>query len=601
MDVVAELARFASTFNVVNVAIALAAVLVVRAVVQLLGLDHGPIPQLKLQAPAEADPAWTPSKLPSKAPSIRDPSRPSVIICYDPATGYSLGEVPVVPPAEVARIVERARKAQEKYAQTTFEQRRMLLRTLLDWIVKNQETICRIAARDSGKSLIDANFGEILPTCEKLRWTIANGEEVLRSEQRTPGMIMAHKIPRVDYVPVGVMGCIVSWNYPFHNVFGPVISALMAGNACVVKCSEHVAWSTAFWQRLMSAALAANGLSEDLVVFMNGYAETGQALVETADKITFIGSPGVGKIIMAHASKTLTPVILELGGKDCAVVFEDCDYPQFRHNSMRYSFQNSGQNCAGLERVIIHESLFERFVEDSVKTLSKMRVGSPLAEDIDCGAITMAAQLGIIQTLVDDAISKGARVHVGGRQYKNPKFPHGQFYAPTLISGITKDMRIAHEEVFGPVMLVFSFKTEDEAVALANSTQFGLGSGVFTLDIARGERVARRLNVGFSNVNDFGVSYLCQGLPFGGVGISGVDRFSGVEGLRGNCNPRAMTTDKYNLLGIRTNLPGVLRYPIAPVGPRFQATLVELLYSYSPLSQIAALFRVAKISLLGSA
>ncbi|KAH9275276.1 hypothetical protein BASA83_002511 [Batrachochytrium salamandrivorans] len=571
-----------------------AALLAVRFIIRISCSFSTSAPDFSVTAPPEADLAWNPAELPSQAPSIRDPKDPATILCYDPATGFPLGKRPIVAPEHVGDIVARARKAQEQYASTTFEQRRTLLRSLLNWIVNNQDLICRVAARDSGKSLIDSSFGEILTTCEKLRWTIQHGENALRSEIREPGMIMAHKIPRVDYVPVGVMGCIVSWNYPFHNVFGPVISALMAGNACVVKCSEQVAWSTTFWQSIMSSALRANNISEDLVVFINGFGETGQALVETADKITFIGSPGVGKIIMRHASHTLTPVILELGGKDCAIVFEDCDYQQFRHNAMRYSFQNSGQNCAGLERVIIHESLYNRFVHDTTNTIKELRIGAPLNEVIDFGAITMLSQ-----SLVEDAVKMGAKAQTGGTVYNHPKYPFGQYFAPTLLTGVTIKMRISQEEIFGPVMIVMKFKTEEEAIALANSSPFGLGSGVFTLDINRGERVARKLRVGSSNINDFGVNYLCQGLPFAGVGISGIDRFSGIEGLRGNCHPRAMTTDKLNFLGIRTNLPPLIRYPIAPFGKLFQETLVELLYALNLSAKVAALIRIAKISILG--
>ena len=552
---------------------------------------------IRVVAPAEASIDWKPC-FDTPVEAANDPQ--NTIQCFDPATGWYLGQQPVTQPAAVKDIVEAAKEAQKCYLKSSFAKRRQVLRTLLDYLVEHQELICRIAARDSGKHLVDASFGEILTTCEKLRWTIDNGETVLASETRSPGLIMAHKLPRVDYVPVGVMGCIVSWNYPFHNVVGPIISALMAGNGCVVKASEQVAWSTAFWQDLIHACLAANGIDTRLVSIINGYGQTGQALVECCDKITFIGSPGVGKIIMNHASKTLTPVILELGGKDCAIVCEDADYNQFRHNSLRYCFQNAGQNCAGLERVIIHHSLHDRFIRDTVESVSKMRIGSPLLEDIDCGAITMPSQLEIIQSLVDDAVTKGAIVHIGGKRFINPKYPDGNYFLPTIISGITMDMRIAKEEIFGPVMLVMKFNTDDEAIELANSSPFGLGGGVFTLNRQRGESIAYRMRVGFVNLNDFGVNYLCQGLPFGGVGISGVDRFSGVEGLRGNCHPRAVTTDKFDFMGIRTNLPPVLRYPIAPVGKQFQENIVKLLYASAWRDKLNALKEVATISIFGS-
>ena len=262
------------------------------------------------------------------------------IQCYDPSTGYTLGTVLGVSAQEMKSIVSNARKAQQHYVQSTFAQRRALLKTFLDWVTEHQNEISALCCRDSGKTMIDGSFGEILTTCEKLRWTMAHGESALAPEYRSPGLIMAHKIPTVEYHPVGVMGCIVSWNYPFHNVFGPVISALMAGNASVIKCSEHVAFSTSFWESVFHAALDLHGFDKNLVRIVNGWSDAGAALVESADKITFIGSPEIGKVVMRHASYTLTPVILELGGKDVAVLFDDADYDQIVQVSLRGTFQN---------------------------------------------------------------------------------------------------------------------------------------------------------------------------------------------------------------------------------------------------------------------
>lgn len=288
----------------------------------------------------------------------------------------------------------KAKEAQKLYSQTSFDQRRALLKTILAWVVDNQDKICALASRDSGKTVIDGSFGEILTTCEKLRWTISNGEQALAPEYRSPGMIMSHKVPRVEYHPVGVMGCIVSWNYPFHNVMGPVISALMAGNASVIKCSEHVAWSTSFWQSVFDAALEIHGFDKNIVRLVNGWADAGAALVETADKITFIGSPEVGKLVMKHASATLTPVILELGGKDVAVVFDDADYDQVVQVSLRGTFQNAGQNCAGLERLVVQAGIYDKFVSDMEKRVADLRVGPPLGkEQVDMGAMTMYTQV----------------------------------------------------------------------------------------------------------------------------------------------------------------------------------------------------------------
>ncbi|KAI9193138.1 Aldehyde/histidinol dehydrogenase [Polychytrium aggregatum] len=534
---------------------------------------------ISVAPPAEASPEWNGKVL--DKPSIKCADDPYKIQCYEPTTGRSLGIQRATKPDEMIEIIKKARAAQVEYAKTTFAQRRAILTTLLDFTTKNQDDIIRVCSRDSGKAFVDANLGEILATLARLEFTIAAGERVLKPEQRGVSLLTIHKRPRIEYHPVGVMGCIVSWNYPFHNTFGPMISSLMAGNACVIKCSEHVAWSTAYWNQIIKSTLRAHGINEDLVTLVNGWGDAGAALVSNADKIIFIGSPGVGKIIMRNASDTLTPVVLELGGKDVVICFDDCDYNQVLHSLMRATFQNAGQNCAGCERVLLQEGIYDKLVADLTERVRKLRIGAPLEESVDVGGMTMEAQLAIIQDLVDDAVQKGARLLAGGKQYIHPKYPKGQFYEPTLLADVTLDMRITKEEVFGPVMVIMKFKTEEEALALANSCEFGLGSAVYTLDLERGERVARKLRVGMSNVNDFGINYLCQSLPFGGVRMSGFDRFSGYEGLRGQCHLRSTTSDRFSLFGVRTHIPGPLQYPISQAAVRFNEALMNVLFSPS--------------------
>ncbi|TPX44192.1 hypothetical protein SeLEV6574_g04650 [Synchytrium endobioticum] len=533
---------------------------------------------LEIPAPPEADETWKGETL--TQPDIRDPLYPRVIICYDPATGQLLGKRRAMAPAEVVETVARSRQAQREYAKTPFTKRRAILTTLLDWIVENQEVVCRVTARDSGKTIVDASFGELLTTCEKLRWSIANGEKVLAPEYRGGGgLVVAHKSARVEYVPVGVMGCIVSWNYPCHNVLGPIISAVMAGNGCVVKASEHVAWSTHYWQTIVRLALRKHGVDEALITVVNGWADAGEALIECADKITFIGSPAVGKQVMKKASETLTPVVLELGGKDAAVICDDCDFNQVVQIAMRGTFQNCGQNCIGLERLVVHTKIYDQFVSEMEGRIRTLRQGPPLsASAVDCGAMTMSLACKNIKALVDDAVESGARLLVGGARYICPSYPSGQFFQPTLLVDVTPDMRIANEEVFGPVAVVMKFNTDEDAIRIVNACPFGLGASVFTLDYARGDAIAKRLKTGMANVNDFGINYLCQSLPFGGIGVSGIDRFAGVEGLRGNCHVRAMTSDYYWFLGIRTGIPPLLQYPLSKTSDQFQKALVEFLY-----------------------
>jgi acyl-CoA reductase-like NAD-dependent aldehyde dehydrogenase len=305
---------------------------------------------------------------------------------------------------------------------------------------------------------------------------------------------------RVEYHPIGVMGVIVSWNYPIHNVLSPLISALMAGNGVVVKCSEETAWSATILSSIVHDMLVAHSVDPNLVSFCNGGVDVGESLVRSADKIIFIGSPGVGKIVMRNAAETLTPVVLELGGKDAAIVFDDAGAEAFGV-LMRAGLQNAGQNCAGLERVICEAGAYEEFLEKAGEVYKSLRIGSAFEEDIDVGAVTMKGQMGIVKALVDDAVDKGARVVAGGKVYVHPEYPEGQFYMPTVLADVTKDMRIYHEEVFGPVLLVFRFESEAEAVEIANGTAFGLGSAVFSRDYVKAERVCKVLKAGMSNVN----------------------------------------------------------------------------------------------------
>ncbi|KAL3901127.1 MAG: hypothetical protein SGCHY_000847 [Lobulomycetales sp.] len=449
--------------------------------------------------------------LPSRELSDEWTGNPSVSIkegeipCSDPATGFFIASVPASSAQDVADAVKRAKQAQRIYAKDTgFSKRAQILQSLYDYILENKDDLCRISARDTGKTKLDATFAEIIPTLEKIMWTIQYGPGALAPESRESGRISMLTSARVEYHPVGVMGVIVSWNYPIHNVLSPLVSALMAGNGCVIKCSEQTAWTSVFLSSLIRRVLTAHHVSPDLVSFVNGYGEAGEALVRSADKITFIGSPRVGQLVMRTASETLTPVVLELGGKDAAIVFNDCEFDQMFGVVMRASLQNAGQNCAGLERICLQNDVYEAFIEKAGNVYRDLRVGSPFENSgkgsaIDVGAITMAAQVDIISELVDDAVAKGASVVAGGSVYHHPKYPKGQYYLPTILADITPEMRIYHEEVFGPVLLAFKFSSEKEALAIANATPFGLGAAVFSCDYGKAERVSRQVRAGMCN------------------------------------------------------------------------------------------------------
>jgi len=528
----------------------------------------------------------------SEEMAIRDDkASPGQVRCYDPATGCLLGTVAAMTAAEVDEAAGRARRAQEAWRETSFEARRRVLRVLLRYVVEHQEEICVVNARDSGKPRVDALLGEIMTTCEKISYVVKHGEAALAREYRPTSLMTCYKDAFVEYHPLGVIGVIAPWNYPFHNMYNHIASGIFAGNAVVVKVSEYTSWSAAYYLRVVRAALEAEGHDPDLVQVITGFGEAGAALVASpdVDKVLFTGSPGVGKLVMRGASAHLKPVVLELGGKDPMVVCEDANVDAIVPIACRGVYQNSGQNCCGIERVILYDRVHDEFVEKVVRVVSQLRQGPPLGpQPVDVGAMVTPQQLDIIQDLVDDAVAKGATVRVGGR--RNTAHGPGLFYEPTVLVGVTSEMRIAQEEVFGPVMAIFRVTDDDHALRVVNDCDFGLGACVFCKSDARGERLGQRIRSGMTCINDFATNYLVQSLPFGGIKHSGFDRFAGPEGLRALCLQKSVVLDKVPF--IRTTIPGILQYPIKPRGFEFGQALVRLIYGSSLSQRLASIFSV---------
>ena len=250
----------------------------------------------------------------------------SIIHLWDPSTLDYFGKINTMDDKEVKAVVAKGRVAQQEWVKSSFTKRRLLMRTMQRFIVENQENCARVAVRESGKTLLDALIGEVLVTCEKLAWLANSGEQYLQPEYRDTGRMMAMKKVHVEYVPLGVIGAIVPWNYPFHNVFNPVSAALFSGNAIVIKVSEYASWSIGYYKRVIDACLDAVGAPRDLVQFVVGYGATGSSLVTSGvDKVIFVGSPQVGAIVARTAAANLTPVVLELGGKDPFIVCDDAN------------------------------------------------------------------------------------------------------------------------------------------------------------------------------------------------------------------------------------------------------------------------------------
>jgi len=370
------------------------------------------------------------------------------------------------------------------------------------------------------------------------------------------------------------------WNYPFHNMYNHIVSGLFTGNAVVTKVSEFTAFSSVYFERIIQKILVTAGHSPDLVQVVNGFADAGAALVGSGvDKIVFTGSPQVGKLIMRGASETLTPCVLELGGKDPFIVTDDADLDQVVPFALRGTYQNAGQNCVGAERFFVYSQVYDAFLEKVLSVVKGMKQGVPLTTpDVDMGASVTAAQIDIIDDLVQDAVRNGAKVLVGG--HRNKALSPGLFYSPTIVVVATPDMRIVKEEVFGPVMTIIKVTGGDaQCLDMVNASDYGLGSSVFCRDLKRATSIASRIRCGMSVVNDFAANYLVQALPFGGVKHSGFDRFAGPEGLRALCLQKSVVVDKLSFL--KTNVPPVVGYPTTPKAVQFTQGLVSMLYGTS--------------------
>ncbi|KAF1991571.1 aldehyde dehydrogenase [Aulographum hederae CBS 113979] len=513
--------------------------------------------------PEQCRPEWKGEIL--EEPSIKLP-KSSAIQCYCPANGRLLGLVNPATPDGIDRAVSRAQQAQKEWAKTTFSQRRRVLKTLLKFLLENQDTIATASCLDSGKTRVDACFGEILVTAEKLKWTIDHGERPLRPSSRPTNFLMFYKKNEVVYEPLGVVSAAVSWNYPFHNLFGPVISALFSGNAIVLKPSEQTAWSSAYFTSIARGALTACGHNAQLIQTTVCWPSVAPHLTSHPgiSHLTFIGSRPVAHLVAASAAKALTPTVIELGGKDAAIILDDIgsDLSRVTQILLRGVFQAAGQNCIGIERIICLPTIYPKIVSELHSRIKSFRSGSILdsATPIDVGASISAANFSTLESLIADAVSRGATLLAGGKRLLHPDHPKGHYFQPTLLIDVTPSMPIAQTELFAPIAVVMKAESVAQAIEIANSTPYALGASVFGKRLADLECVAREVHAGMVAINDFAAYYAVQ-LPFGGVKGSGYGRFAGEEGLRGLCNMKAICRDRWPGV-MKTAIPGPLGLPV---------------------------------------
>jgi acyl-CoA reductase-like NAD-dependent aldehyde dehydrogenase len=465
------------------------------------------------------------------------------IVSYDPATGAEIGRAPLASPAEVYEAVRRARKAQPAWGALSFRERRRVILQAREFLLSECDEIARLISRETGKPATEALSMEIVPTLDAMHYFAHASEQLLIPEKIDIGQYgMMGRSSRLVFRPLGVIGIISPWNFPLATPAQEVVMALMAGNAVVLKPSELTPLIALKIGELFSRA----GLPPGLLEVVTGDGSTGAALIDArVDKIMFTGSVATGKRVAAAAAQYLTPVVLELGGKDPMVVLEDADIENSARGAVWGAFANSGQACASVERCYVAESMAAKFIEHVVAETKALKQGLGTEASVDVGAMSNERQLEIVEAHVNDAVERGAKILTGGRRGKNPD---GFFYEPTVLINVDHDMTIMRDETFGPALPVMTFKTEDEAIKLANDSVYGLTASVWTKDIARGRRLAERIEAGTVMVNEVVYTHGIAQTPWGGVKDSGYGRTHGRMGLLEMVMPQHVHVNRASFL-----------------------------------------------------
>jgi acyl-CoA reductase-like NAD-dependent aldehyde dehydrogenase len=456
------------------------------------------------------------------------PATAEGIVVENPATGQVIRTVPIVAAEDVAAMVGRARAAQPGWAALGYEGRGKILRRAQKWVTDNAARLADTIVSETGKTHEDAQLAEIAYAANAFGFWAKHAPEYLADEKvRSSNLFVAGRKLVVRYEAVGVVGIIGPWNYPLSNSVGDAIPALAAGNAVVLKPSEV----TPLTSLLMADAMRECGLPEDVFQVATGYGETAQALIDEVDMVMFTGSTATGKKVMARAAETLTPVSLELGGKDPMIVLSDADVERAANAAVFYSMQNGGQTCISIERVYVEAPVYDEFVGKVVEKVRALRQGVPTgAGSVDVGAVTHPPQLELVRKHVDAAVQAGAKVEVGG--HGRGEEGTGRFFEPTVLTGVDHSMAAMTEETFGPTLPIMKVADAEEAIRLANDSPYGLGASVFGKDVARAEAVARRVESGAVCVNDAQLNYLALELPMGGWKASGLGSRHGAGGIR---------------------------------------------------------------------
>jgi succinate-semialdehyde dehydrogenase/glutarate-semialdehyde dehydrogenase len=464
----------------------------------------------------------------------RGGTRPAV----NPATGEAFGQASLLDASQAGEAVAAAQAAFPAWSRTSFRERTRLLDRLREAIVDEADDIARLVEREQGKPFAEALAAEVLPSLADLQHLSTHAEDLLRDEPvEARQILLAHKQARIVYSPIGVVLAIKPWNYPWAQSLPVVVAALVAGNAVVLKPAPA---TTLVGLRIGALAKKA-GFPDGVVNVVAADDAVAASLVEDprVGKIVFTGSVATGRKVMAAAAKNLTPVVLELGGKDPAIVCADADLDRAARGIVWAAFLNAGQTCASVERVYVEKPVAEGLLAKVVEETRRVRLSNAPGGG-DVGPLTLERQRRVVEAHVADAVAKGARVLVGGARPDGP----GLFLPPTVLVDVDHTMDVMREETFGPVLPVMVVGSLDEAIRLANDSPYGLTASGWTRSEETARRLHRDLVAATVTINDHASSYVEPAAPWGGVRASGFGRIHGPLGLREMVHPKYVSLDR---------------------------------------------------------
>jgi len=508
------------------------------------------------------------------------PGRGGVRPVVNPANGSPFAAASLLDAEQAASALAAAHKAFVGWSALPVRQRARQLSRIHELLADEAEELARLIEREQGKPAGEALAVEVFPALDALKHLARHAEEILREDPvESQVALLAHKDCRILYVPYGVVLVITPWNYPLFLPLGAMAAALAAGNTVVLKPAPA---TTLIGLKLGELCRRA-GVPEGVVNVVAVDDALAPALVEDprVGKIVFIGSVATGKRVMASAASNLTPCLLELGGKDPAIVCRDADIEQAARGIVWGAFVNAGQTCVSVERVYVEEPVADAFIAQVVEQTRALRVGDPAAGEVDVGPLTLERQRRIVEEHVADALARGATLLSGGQSLDQP----GYFFPPTVLVGVDHGMRVMREETFGPVLPIMRVASLDEAVRLANDSAYGLSASGWTRSLETARRLQAELEAGVVSINDCVSSLGEPTAPYGGFKHSGIGRCHGQAGLREMVQSRYVTRDA-------SRRPMLWWYPYGEDFRRLLASATQALHSRSPLRRVSGHLRL---------